>query len=134
LSKETQRIWYLKNRERILEERKKRYKLKKEEVTRCNREWYLNNKEKSQRTRRDWQLRKRSGITLEEYENVLKDQDNKCAICKNDSAGGRGHFHADHDHLSGKFRGLLCQKCNMALGLIKDDIIIAQNIVSYLEC
>jgi len=55
------------------------------------------------------------GITLEIYNQMLKAQGGVCAIChKEDSKGN--HLSVDHDHSTGKVRGLLCGRCNLALG------------------
>jgi hypothetical protein len=62
------------------------------------------------------------GITPEEKENLLRLQDGKCGICPRTEPGGRYNvFHVDHCHITGKVRGLLCDRCNRALGLFKDD-------------
>jgi hypothetical protein len=58
----------------------------------------------------------RYGLTLEEYIKLFKDQDNKCAIC-----GEEKPLIVDHNHATGKVRGLLCYSCNTAIGLLKDD-------------
>src|ERR1017187_8029543 len=57
----------------------------------------------------------RRGITPKEYEIMLHTQDNKCAACRTELVPGRG-THIDHDHVSHKVRGVLCQGCNQALG------------------
>jgi hypothetical protein len=61
-------------------------------------------------------LKNRYSITLEEYNNMLESQDYICAICGTDKPGGMGRFHVDHNHITGKVRGLLCNNCNMLLG------------------
>ena len=64
---------------------------------------------------KDW---KRRGIdmTWERYEQLLKDQSGVCAICKNpENVEGRA-LAVDHDHRTGETRGLLCTRCNHALG------------------
>lgn len=70
---------------------------------------------------RNWQLLRDYGITLEQYNEMLKSQDYRCAICGTDNPGGRGAFHVDHNHITGKVRGLLCSSCNHAIGLLKVD-------------
>lgn len=51
-----------------------------------------------------------------------------CEIC-----GGNTKIAYDHDHKTGKFRGWLCMKCNTALGLVNDDVIILKKLIDYLE-
>lgn len=42
-------------------------------------------------------------------------------------------FHLDHDHVTGKFRGWLCSKCNTGIGMLGDRLLGAQQAVAYLE-
>lgn len=73
------------------------------------------------RGRNNW-LQKEYGISEDEFENLLKSQNGRCAICGTDSPGGsRKMWNVDHDHKSGNVRGLLCWNCNSAIGLLKDD-------------
>lgn len=79
------------------------------------------------------------GITLEEYNKILKVQNNVCAICgKEESAKHRltkkkMYLAVDHDHKTGKVRGLLCDRCNNLLGRCQDNIIILKNAILYLD-
>jgi Recombination endonuclease VII. len=77
-------------------------------------------------------LKRRYGLTLQQYESLLIEQGHKCAVCRREGPNGRGEFHVDHDHLTGKIRGLLCYNCNRALGLLKDDSEIVQALMAYL--
>lgn len=61
-------------------------------------------------------LRRKYGISEEQFEEMLRRQGGRCAVCD------RGEkLHVDHDHITGRVRGLLCGKCNRALGLLADD-------------
>jgi hypothetical protein len=62
---------------------------------------------------RDWNLRRRYGISSEEYETLLDAQDGVCAICK--SPPKKNRLHVDHCHETGLVRGLLCAHCNSSL-------------------
>jgi hypothetical protein len=73
------------------------------------------------------------GITVEEYDEMLVTQGGKCAICSADEPGGPGRWHVDHDHKTSKVRGLLCARCNRALGGFKDDPVILQSAIDYLR-
>lgn len=74
------------------------------------------------------------GISIDEYNNKLIIQNNRCAICgKHESEINRGRLFVDHDHDTGKIRGLLCQKCNSALGMVDEDTDILFSMVSYLN-
>lgn len=77
--------------------------------------------ERVKKSFRGWVLRSKYGITHEDYDIMLVMQDNRCAICRTDVPGGRGTFHVDHDHVTGKVRELLCHGCNLMLGAGKDD-------------
>ena len=59
------------------------------------------------------------GITIEILERMQEEQDNKCAICGNPPH--RRALHIDHNHRTGKVRGLLCHFCNAGLGYFRDD-------------
>lgn len=65
-------------------------------------------------------LRKNYGITLEEYNQRLAEQDYSCKICNTTEPGHRGTFHVDHNHITGAIRGLLCHRCNTGIGLLQD--------------
>lgn len=68
---------------------------------------------------RDRQLSK-IGFTLELFNQMLEAQGHTCALCGTDDPGaGRTTFNADHDHKTGKARGLLCMSCNLAIGYIE---------------
>lgn len=73
-----------------------------------------------------YQLEKKFHITKDEYYRLLSDQDYKCAICgisldEYKTQGYRDFFCVDHDHKTGTVRGLLCDKCNRALGFFQED-------------
>jgi hypothetical protein len=63
---------------------------------------------------------KKYGITAEEYSNMLEEQGGLCRICKDPLVPGKEE-HIDHDHVTGKVRGILCTHCNTALGKFRDD-------------
>ena len=70
-----------------------------------------------------------------DYDKMLALQDNKCAIC-NSSVPSEGrdstYFNVDHDHSTGKVRGLLCTKCNVGLGNFKDNTDLLHKAIDYL--
>ena len=73
------------------------------------------------RRQRDRQLQRLYGITAKDYDRLLAKQRGGCAICRRPCTSGR-RLAVDHDHQTGKVRGLLCGKCNVAVGLMADDI------------
>ena len=105
--------------------------------------WSKNNPEKRKETAkrriasgkgRVFRLLSRHNILINDYNKILESQSNKCAICGSDKPDGKYEvFNVDHDHKTGKIRGLLCGKCNRALGFFKDNIEILQNAIKYLS-
>jgi len=94
--------------------------------------WSAERKEEERKKLYDGWLKRKYGITLKEYHIFLDNQNNKCAICEATEAGGMGSFHLDHCHNTGEIRGILCQKCNMMLGLASDNIKILNKAIKYL--
>ncbi|MBA2724751.1 MAG: hypothetical protein H0U53_02075 [Actinobacteria bacterium] len=80
---------------------------------------------------REYHLQRTYGMSLNEYENLLKQQNNSCAIC--------GHvpsdrsLHVDHDAGSGLVRGILCGPCNQGLGSYYDNPALLRAAAAYLE-
>ena len=73
-----------------------------------------------------------SGFFPEEFDEKLKNQGNKCAICKTSKPTSVG-WHADHDHNTGQKRGILCQKCNMGIGLLGENIQVLEQAIMYIK-
>ena len=86
-----------------------------------------------QETRRAYRLRSYYGITENDYETLLTCQGGRCAICHTGSNGSRAKFDIDHNHQTGKVRGLLCSHCNRALGFIRDQPETAISMAKYLR-
>ena len=74
-------------------------------------------------SRRERTLRENYDMTPEDYVELLEKQNGVCAICKTDESGHNmtDHLLIDHDHITGKVRGLLCCNCNWLLGKAKAD-------------
>lgn len=92
---------------------------KKERVRAYRNRYYAT--EKWRRRKKDGVLRKRYGLTLVEYEEILAKQDGKCPICASRLAECRPHV--DHDHKTGKVRGILCAGCNVKLGVVESPLL-----------
>ena len=112
--REQHKVWYRKNKE---------YK------DLQNKTWREENKSKF----RSSNLKRRFGITHEQFEDILKTQDNKCAICGVDQDVCGKYLCIDHDHETGKIRGLLCDLCNRALGQFQDNLEVLKKAVEYKE-
>ena len=90
-----------------------------------------------ERKREKW-LKHKYNLTYAEYEQLHKSQNGKCAICSIDISliqRDNGHTVAcvDHCHKTGTIRGLLCNHCNRAIGLLKDDLNIVYKLEKYLD-
>lgn len=72
-------------------------------------------------------------ISLDEYSELFIKQDGRCAICGKHQSEFTKELHIDHDHENEKIRGLLCENCNIAIGLMKDDTAILLAAIKYLE-
>lgn len=80
-------------------------------------------------------IKRRYGITYQEYCDMLDAQKGRCAICESfDAQNNRtyGKLFIDHCHTTGKVRGLLCSKCNHALGQLNDDVDLFKKAIEYL--
>ena len=130
---------YRKNNPDIVEKINKKHKIYLKEYRKANRvkrneylkEWYRKNPDK----KRSQKYRRRYGIDVEDYNKMLAEQDNVCAICGNTDLGRKmaKYFVIDHCHKTGEIRGLLCHKCNMILGLCNDDPEILLSGALYLK-
>jgi len=78
-------------------------------------------------------LKSSFNISLEDYKQMLHEQNYKCAICNTETSSGKGSFHVDHCHTTGKIRGLLCHYCNVGLGNFKDNSEILKKAIKYLK-
>jgi hypothetical protein len=77
-------------------------------------------------------LRRKYGITIEDYDRMFDAQHGVCAIC-NEPRPDERTLHVDHDHETGAVRGLLCFRCNNALGDLREDVDLFQAAADYLD-
>lgn len=83
--------------------------------------------------RRSW-LKQKYGITPERYDDILSTQGGVCAICKQPPDDPRGYrMHVDHDHATGRVRGILCGPCNQGIGRLGDSIERLRAAIEYLQ-
>lgn len=88
--------------------------------------------EKGKQLNRKHNLKSCFGITPQQYNEMLKQQNGGCAICGEINKNGR-RLSIDHDHETGKIRGLLCNKCNSVLGWAGDSIAALAGAIKYLN-
>jgi hypothetical protein len=76
------------------------------------------------------------GMTEADYDRMFEQQKGVCAICGKEQTHSpvhNGYLCVDHDHVTGKTRGLLCRKCNMALGHVDDSVDVLKKMIAYIE-
>lgn len=101
-----------------------------EKVRADHKQWRDNNREHL----REYGRAKNYGMDPGEYARMMTEQNGQCLTCDSDGKTGRGGIlHSDHNHKTGRMRGLLCSDCNRAIGLMKDDPEIVQRILIYLS-
>lgn len=131
---------YYANKDREAKRRKEYYAQNKDKLTAKTREYYHKHKEENKEYRREYsrthrkETKNRSllryyGINLEQYNIMYDEQEGKCFTCKTHHKD----LVVDHNHNTGKVRKLLCNKCNLALGYVKDNVEILQSMIVYLE-
>jgi len=96
-------------------------------------EWYQQNKERMKERMRINAYMRQYGITVEEYEILLAEQNNGCAICKAPTGADGKRLAVDHNHETGEVRGLLCDNCNTGLGMFKDNPSLLAISINYLS-
>lgn len=139
--------------------KKKRYEDNKEEILRKMREYFLENQVEIKSRRKEARVRdrdrlrakakkryhnltedekktqalKKYGLTLEEYNVLFESQNKSCAICETSSPKSKLGFCVDHDHATGKVRGILCHSCNTGIGLLEDNPAIMGKAADYIR-
>ena len=99
----------------------------------ANRDKRIANPEHFLHIERKSKFKNQYGITLEQYDKMLANQNGGCAICGAKTPSNRTKYFAiDHCHATGKVRGLLCMKCNRGLGLFNDRTDLLKSASNYL--
>lgn len=123
---------------------KKYYAQNKEKLLLKNKEYLNNNPEKKKEfnarynkkyreKRKEFLLKKRFGISLDEYNLLFSEQEGCCAICGAHQSELSKSLAVDHCHSSGKIRGLLCIPCNVGIGNLQEKIEILESAIKYLD-
>lgn len=96
--------------------------------------WHNANKHKESTiiSRRNRYLKFTYGITLEHYEELLRQQGGRCAICAVKLQSG-GHSHVDHCHNKGEVRAILCTNCNRGLGHFQENPEFLERAATYIR-
>lgn len=100
--------------------------------------WFEENPDRqlASKRRHNWRS---YGMTPEKYNQMLAEQGGVCAICGQDEPAANGRtgkkflLSVDHDHATGEVRGLLCNRCNRAIGLMSDSTDLLKKAIYYLQ-
>lgn len=122
---------YREKNKQILREKQKLYKKENPEAVK---NWNLKYRAKNKQKIKDQRRQIRYGITKQQYDEMLKRQQYCCAICFiHLEKTPKKILDVDHCHSNGEIRGLLCNSCNQALGLFKDNKQYISMAIQYLE-
>ena len=91
--------------------------------------WRKNNPDKV----KDSFLKKKYGIGIVEWKRLFEIQEGRCKICNTHQSELKKDLAVDHCHKTNKVRGLLCVRCNRAIGLLEDDPVLLDKSSSYLK-
>lgn len=148
--KAKKKLWYVKNRERVLAH----YKTKRLDRNKASKRWALKHPEKSKARYKKFHKSSKGkaaaehssflrrfrehGLTLDQYHAMIEVQDFQCAICtevpEKTYGGSHDGFHIDHHHVTKRVRGLLCDTCNVGIGMLKDSAEVCTKASAYLSC
>jgi len=140
------RKWKDKNKEKLRKQRQtperkaymKKWRQKpeiKERTAKRQRKYRAKNKEKIASIQRKSILKGTYGVTIEWYEQKLKEQDGLCAICGSDNPqrSNTKNFSIDHNHATNEVRGLLCVRCNTLIGYADENPNILNSAIKYIK-
>jgi hypothetical protein len=95
--------------------------------------WFQKNKGKYKGRVRTYNLTKLYGITEEDYNQLLLEQNNRCKICGRHQSEFKRSLAVDHCHDTKKIRGLLCHHCNQGIGEFFENILIMEKAINYIK-
>ncbi len=122
---EAGRKWAKNNNEKVKITKKAYYDKNNKEILEKRRVWKKNNPDKM----KNYSLKQNFGISLEDYKSLSEKQNHLCLICKLPTKT----LVVDHNHETGKIRGLLCHLCNCGIGHFKENINSLENAINYLK-
>jgi hypothetical protein len=111
--------------------RARRWKRENPERASAKQREYLDSGQKQIWDRQSY-LKRKYGITIADYDRMFEQQGGVCAIC-NEPRPEERTLHVDHDHKTGVIRGLLCFRCNNALGDLREEVELFQRAADYLD-
>jgi hypothetical protein len=129
-ARQTQRDWQAANKEKC-KEYSHNWRINNPE--RAKEQSRANNKRHPERMREKAWRDRGINLTVAEYNLMLEGQDGLCAICKKPQDVFKKWFAVDHDHHTGKIRGLLCFHCNSGIGKFEDSLELLVRAVDYIK-
>ena len=145
-NKKIQRTWYQNNKKKAQNEAKKRHAENKDQINSKRRQQRKDNPEKYREESKAYNKAnphiaresswRRAGIkdmTVVRYNQMFEDQKGLCALCERPQEQFKRRFAIDHNHDTGKARGLLCDRCNTGLGKMNDSINQLEKAIKYLK-
>ena len=115
------------------EKRSAKAKEYREKNKKAIKEYREKNKEQIAIYKKEWNLKK-YGLSLEDYNNMLDEQNHKCKLCLTSfTTLISKNIHIDHCHTTNKVRGVLCLHCNTGLGYFKDNTRTLTKAINYLQ-
>ena len=129
------RSYYETNKDKVSKQSKKRYEEVKELQSKKYKEFRKQNPDFIKERDKGYYLKKKYGITTQQLAEMWTSQNGKCGNmgCLEALVRGKAGFAVDHCHQTGKIRGLLCMKCNVSLGNVKDSITRLFGLIKYLK-
>ncbi len=110
--REYSKRWYAKNRDQL----RQKYQAAPEKKRAQAKRWAEENPDKV----RARGLRRKYGLSVQDWELLFESQGRRCACCRT-AGSGKQNWHVDHNHKTGAVRGILCSHCNSMIGFAKDD-------------
>jgi hypothetical protein len=98
-------------------------------------DWYLIYEETEEETirKKSTKLKQNYGLSFQDLISMYERQGKKCLVCTKEMSFENRGCHVDHDHQTGKVRGLLCRSCNLLLGYAEDNIQTLKSAIKYLK-
>lgn len=142
-SRERARRYRAANRDKENARARKYHKENREKALKAQKTWRQKNLEREAERRKQWAidhpetqrksgLKKRYGMTVDQWDALFEKQRQKCACCGASDLPSPKDWHTDHDHETGVVRGILCRSCNHMLGAAKEEPTRLQAGIAYL--
>lgn len=130
---QTDRKWYLKNRQRRLASARRWQQAHKEQEKMRHRRYRLKYPSRVRAIVRRVKLYSKYGLTISQFDSLNAFQESLCAICGEPQSKAGKSLAVDHCHKTGRIRGLLCDRCNLVLGNVGDSTTLLTRMIEYLE-